>query len=523
MASLGVEMAASRLLAPFFGTSLLVWANLIGLILVYLALGYWLGGRLADRTPDPGLLYSLTATAGFLVGLVPFVARPILLASVQSFFDASVSLFLGSLLASLALFSLPVILLGMLSPFAVRLSVQDVQSAGHSVGSLYALSTLGSILGVFLPVLVLIPLVGTRRTFLLLAVAVLGVSLAGLLVHARRRASLGAAAGLVTLLLLEVIVPTSVRPQTGLLFEGESPYHFVQVFETSDGDRYLVLNEGQALHSWYNPDRLVSGGIWDAFALAPLFAAQDGGRRTEDGGKTEDVISTVHRPSSSVSSESSVFRPPSSVLIIGLAGGTVARQYTAIYGPLDIVGVEIDPLLVEVGQRYFGMQLSNLRPVLADGRTWLQTDRGRYDVIIVDAYRQPYIPFHLTTVEFFGQTRDHLTDNGVLAINVGHSPTDLRLLDTLAATLRAVFPSVYAISPEGSYNSLLVATRQPSSLDDFQAHARQVDQPTLRQVLDTLANRVSVWQGEGQVLTDDEAPVELLTDQIILRYALTGH
>ena len=507
LASLGVEMTASRLLAPFFGTSLLVWANLIGLILVYLALGYWLGGKLADRRPDPGLLYSLTAAAGFLVGLVPFVARPILLASVQSFFDASVSLFLGSLLASLALFALPVTLLGMLSPFAARLSVRDVRSAGHSVGSLYALSTLGSILGVFLPVLVFIPLVGTRRTFLLLAVAVLGVSLVGLLAHARRRASVGAAAGLAVLLLLEVVVPGSVRPQTGLLFEGESPYHYVQVFETPDGDRYLALNEGQALHSWYHPTRLVSGGIWDAFALAPLFAPGEGiGNREYGGTHPYSLVPT-----------------PSSLLVIGLAGGTTARQYTAIYGPLDIVGVEIDPLLVEVGRRYFGMDLPNLRPVVADGRTWLQTDRGRYDVVIVDAYRQPYIPFHLTTEEFFSAAWDHLSDNGVLVINVGHSPTDLRLLDTLGATLRAVFPSVYAVSPEGSYNSLLVATRRPSRLADFQARAQAVEQPTLRQILATLGERVSVWTGDGQVLTDDHAPVELLTDQIILRYVLTGH
>ena len=140
----------------------------------------------------------------------------------------------------------------------------------------------------------------------------------------------------------------------------------------------------------------------------------------------------------------------------------------------------------------------------------------------MDAYRQPYIPFHLTTEEFFSAAWDHLSDNGVLVINVGHSPTDLRLLDTLGATLRAVFPSVYAVSPEGSYNSLLVATRRPSRLADFQARAQAVTQPTLRQILDTLGERVSAWSGDGQVLTDDHAPVELLTDQIIVRYVLTG-
>ena len=231
MAGLGVEMAASRLLAPFFGTSLLVWANLIGLILLYLAVGAWLGGRLADRTPDPGVLYGVTALAGFLIGVVPFVARPILTASLQNFFDASVGLFVGSLLATVALLAVPVTLLGTLTPFAVRLSLDDVRTAGRDVGGLVALSTVGSIVGVFLAVLVLIPALGTRRSFLFFAVALLGMAAVGLLLHARRRASLGAAAGLASLLLLELVAPSVVRPGAGVLYEGESPYHFVQALE----------------------------------------------------------------------------------------------------------------------------------------------------------------------------------------------------------------------------------------------------------------------------------------------------
>lgn len=488
MTGLGVEMAASRLLAPFFGTSLLVWANLIGLILLYLAVGAWLGGRLADRYPDPGVLYGVAALAGFLIGVVPFIAHPILTASLQSFFDASVSLFVGSLLATVALLAVPVTLLGTLTPFAVRLSLGDMRSAGRDVGGLVALSTGGSIVGVFLAVLVLIPALGTRRTFLCFAVALLGVAGVGLLLHARRRASLGAAAGLASLLLLEVVMPSVVRPGAGVLYEGESPYHFVQVVERGR-DRWLALNEGQALHSWYNPDTLFGGGIWDSFAVAPLLARDE---------------------------------PPRSLAVIGLAAGTVARQYSALYGPLPIVGVEIDPLVVEVGERFFGLRLPNLTTVVDDGRAWLQRDRGRYDVLIVDAYRQPYIPFHLTTVEFFAQARDRLSDDGALVVNVGHSPTDNRLVDALAATLHEVFPSVYVVTPDGSFNSLLVATRRPTTLADYEARTQAVTDPRLRGIVDGLAGRVTPWQGAGLALTDDRAPVEQLTDQIILRYALTG-
>jgi predicted membrane-bound spermidine synthase len=492
LTSLGIEMAASRLLAPYFGTSLLIWANLIGLILVYLSVGYWLGGRLADRRPDPGLLFSIVAVAGFLTGLIPFAARPVLQASMQSFFHASVGLFLGSLFGTLALFSLPVILLGMVAPFTIRLALRDVQSAGGEVGALYALSTLGSILGVFLPVLVLIPLVGTRRTFLLLGIVALAVALVGLLSQGRRRPAAFAAAAGVSLLLLEVVAPAGrVRPTEGLLHERESPYHYIQVLETGR-DRWLALNEGQALHSWYNPDALFSGGIWDVFTLAPLF-----------------------RPGSDASRVDSL-------ALIGLAAGTVARQYSAVYGPIPITGVEIDPDVVAVGQTYFAMRLPNLQPVVADGRTWLQRDDGRYDILAVDAYRQPYIPFHLTTVEFFTLTRDHLTDNGVVVVNVGHSDSDLRLVDALAATLATVFPSVFVISPDTAYNSLLVATRRPATLADYADNVTRARHPLLVDIAASVAGRIRPWQGQGLVLTDDHAPVEQITDQIILHYALTG-
>jgi spermidine synthase len=169
------------------------------------------------------------------------------------------------------------------------------------------------------------------------------------------------------------------------------------------------------------------------------------------------------------------------------------------------------------------MTMPNLRPVVADGRVWLQSDTGQYDVIALDAYRQPYIPFHLTTVEFFRLAHARLTDNGVLVINVGHSATDFRLLNALAATLHTLFSSVYVISPDVTYNSLLVATRRPSTLADYTANAAQVDNPLLRQVIDTVGGHVTAWQGDGLILTDDLAPVEQITDQIIINYVLRGN
>src|SRR6266699_2567487 len=180
--SLAVELSASRLLAPYFGTSLFVWSNLIGLILLYLTIGYYLGGRLADRYPRPAVLYALTIMASFLIGLIPLISRPILMWSQSSFASYSIGVFYGSLVAVILLFAIPMILLGCVSPFAIRLRIEQLGKSGRTAGQLYAISTAGSILGTFLPVLWLIPSIGTYRTFFTFAVTLLLVSILALMV-----------------------------------------------------------------------------------------------------------------------------------------------------------------------------------------------------------------------------------------------------------------------------------------------------------------------------------------------------
>ncbi|HSC93027.1 MAG TPA: fused MFS/spermidine synthase, partial [Gaiellaceae bacterium] len=164
--TLATEIAASRLLAPYYGSSTIVWANLIGLVLLALSLGYWVGGRVADRRPDPRLLGQLVVASGLLVAVIPFAARPILDVAAEGLDELSAGAVVGSFFATLFLFAPPVFLLGMVSPFAIRLAVEDVATAGQTAGRLYALSTAGSLVGTFLPALVTIPLVGTQRTML---------------------------------------------------------------------------------------------------------------------------------------------------------------------------------------------------------------------------------------------------------------------------------------------------------------------------------------------------------------------
>ena len=187
LASLGIEFAAARLLAPFFGQSLFIWGTLIGLILIYLTIGYYVGGRLADRRPEMNLLFQLTAAGALLTATIPVISRPILSLAQTGFAQLSVGLVLGSLISVIVLFAAPVILLGMVSPFVIRLRIRQLETAGNAAGAVYALSTLGSILGTFLPVFWLIPTYGTRPTIFILAFLLGMISTAGLVGRGRRR------------------------------------------------------------------------------------------------------------------------------------------------------------------------------------------------------------------------------------------------------------------------------------------------------------------------------------------------
>ena len=495
MTTMGVEMSAARLLDPYFGNSLVVWANLIGLILLYLSVGYYLGGKLADRSPHHKTLYTVTATVGVLVGVIPFVARPILLLSVRGFAAYDIGLLAGSLVGVLLLFAAPMVLLGFVSPFAVRLAVRDVASAGNVAGRMYAISTVGSILGTFTPVLVLIPAIGTRRTLWLFAFVLLLLSIAGLTLARSRRAWVYGIA-LLALVAAALLVPVgTVKASEGLLYETESAYNYIQVVQWGD-DIYLRLNEGQGVQSVYNPYEELTGEVWDYFLVAPYFNPP------------------VHTPDR-----------VESLCLIGLAGGTVSKQYSLVYGPIPIDGVEIDPEIVRAGRAYLAMNEPNLRAIVQDGRYFLRATSRKYSVIAVDAYRPPYIPFHLTTQEFFQEVREHLTDDGVAAVNVGRTTSDYSLVTAIAQTMRTVFPNVYVLDTPnyngGLASCLVVGTRQPTALAFFRENASHLADARLRNVAEQVMERMWEEAEARAVFTDDRAPVERIVHRIVLRF-VTG-
>lgn len=496
LASIGIELSASRLLAPYFGSSTFIWANLIGLTLAYLSAGYYLGGRLADRWPDARLLYLCTAVAAVSGGLIPILARPILRISLDAFDNVSVGAFYGSLLGTIILLCVPITLLGFVTPFAIRLRLSEVRTAGKTAGRIYALSTVGSILGSFLPVLLFIPLFGTRASFVILCGALLALSVAGLLELRSLRPLVAVAAMTAIVFAANVAAADGVKPpyRGELIYETESEYNYIQVLK--DGDDYLLaLDEGQAIHSIYNPDTLLTGGPWDYFMVAPLFT------------------------------ESPAPLNPTSALMIGLAGGTAARQLLAAYPEMSIDGIEIDETVAEIGRDYFGMTDPRLTVIIEDGRYFLRTTDSTYDLIGVDAYKQPYIPFQLTTREFFAEVKTKLNDCGTAVVNVGRTETDFRLVDVIASTMRSVFPAVYAVDVERFENTMVIGTTCSSSLEAFRANmaalpvgniARTVADQSLR-----FGNMRTIEPG-GRVFTDDRAPVELVVDAMIVDAAREG-
>ena len=498
MTTLAVELSASRLLGNVFGTSNLVWASIIGLILIYLTAGYFIGGRWADRSPSPGTMYSILAWGAFLSGLVPVPAGVVLRSAAEAFDQLQVGVLLGSFTGVLILFSLPVTLLGTISPFAIRLAIRHPAEAGTVSGKVYAISTLGSFLGTFLPVLILIPTIGTARTFLafsvfLTLVAILGLGFTG----GWRRAVPWLWMPLALALLGVLWAGRAIKSSAGQIYETESAFNYIQVLE-KDGYRYLRLNDGQGVHSMYHPSELEFYGPWMQFLAGPFFNLPPY--------EPEQV---------------------ESMAIVGLAAGTVARQATAVYGPIPIDGFEIDPKIIAVGRKYFDMNEPNLNAIAQDGRWGLEHSPRRYTIIGVDAYRPPYIPWHMTTQEFFQIVRDHLTPDGVLVMNVGRAPDDRRLVDGLVGTISTIFPTIYVVDVPGTFNSIVYATLQPTRVENLYANLVRLSQradvhPMLIDSLKIAAAYQQPVPETTTVFTDDLAPIEWITNNMVLRFVLFG-
>jgi spermidine synthase len=278
-----------------------------------------------------------------------------------------------------------------------------------------------------------------------------------------------------------------IKASPGLLYETESTYQYVQVVERSDGSRALKLNEGVAVHSVWYPDSVLTGGEWDMFLLVPPLLG----------------------------------RPVERMLVIGNAGGTIARAYGELYPDVAVEGVEIDPKVSEAGRRFLGLgDNPNLRVITDDGRPFLQLTDSRYDLVVVDAYRQPYIPFYLATKEFFDLARDRLTPGGILALNVAAVPGDDRLSRAIGSTVLAAFPQAWSWKPL-RFNELVLALDRPLERDELVRRAGDAAS-AVDSLVPLFRSELEPVSADADVLTDDRAPVEWLTDRMIIDFIAAG-
>jgi len=498
MTVLAIELSAARLLGSVFGTSNLVWASIIGLILIYLTAGYFIGGYVADRYPTSKMMYKILAWAAFTAGLVPLIARPVLRMAADAFDQLALGVLFGSFSVVLILFIIPVTLLGMISPFAIRLAIREPSEVGRISGQVYAISTLGSFLGTFLPVLLLIPLIGTTLTFTGFSLFLLLFALYGLWRESGWQVVLRLAWMPLVLILLTILLSGgTIKKTQGQIFEKESNYNYIQVLEM-EGYRYLRLNEGQGYHSMWHPSELDFNGPWKQFLVAPFFNTPEYAPENVE-----------------------------SMAIIGLAAGTTARQATEVFGTIPIDGFEIDPGIIEVGRQYFDMNLPNLNAAAEDGRLGLAQSKKRYTIIGIDAYRPPYIPWHLTTNEFFELVYNHLTEDGVMVINVGRAPNDRRLIDGLAGTINSIFPTVYVMDLPNSFNSIIYASVQPTEIQNLYAnllylYTRPDIDPLLIEAIELFVSNQQPTPKSQVIFTDDLAPVEWITNNMVLNFILRG-
>jgi len=500
----GIEMALGRLLAPHFGSSLTVWAAIIASIIGALSIGYPLGGWMADRNPGP-ILPLVTLLVGGLLGAGMGVAVPHWLSTALAGVGFTGFAFWGRLGFVLLLFGLPCVLLACVAPSVLRATLRDRTTAGRDAGGLYALGSVGSVLGILLPALWWIPLLGLRVTFLILGAAAVVPAALGLLAyfHAEKRRGAPRTAWLALFTLLTLLalafaslfaVPEAVRriedPGTVVLYDRDSGLQRIRVVADDSAQhrrRWLQLNEGWSIHSWFIEPGYATGDVWDWMALTALLPVPDDGR--------------------------------TDVLIVGLAGGTVSNIITRVLDPLlpdfAITGVELDPEVIAVADRFLGLDRSHLTTAAADGRIWLRASDAEFDLIVLDAYRQPSIPDHLATVEYFEEVRSHLAPGGLAVLNVFAPAERSRILDGISATWTAVFPKA-EILPGPAFDGLAshLLFGGPAVPIDTTRYATAHIPRALRQSWALFARTRPLRAPPGEATwSDDRAPVELLTDR----------
>ncbi|MFC1721613.1 spermidine synthase [Patescibacteria group bacterium] len=470
---MAIEITAARIMGPYFGTSIFIWTNILGVIMLALAIGYWLGGKIADKYPVPKVFFTIVLIASILILALPFLAPTLLENLSARMVEPDSSLIIFSLLASLVLFFIPFGLLGMISPYLIRLVNRQVEQTGRVAGKIFAVSTIGSIVGTFLPTLVTVPLFGVQRTIVVFGAALCITAAIGL---AKKEVYIA----LVVLTAGGLIASPWVLSTENTLAYTESPYSYIEVRDFN-GAKALTFSKNFSIQSLERPNSVLTGGYyWDYFNLLPGVFCQEA----------------------------------CDIAIIGVAGGTIARQLDYFYADktaLAIDGIELDPTVTEMARQHFQYDIPSLTTHHSDGRMWLRLTDRQYDIIILDAFTDVEIPAHLTSNEFFALAKQQLNEAGVLAINIGVPNPDVNQYQRFLTTLQNNFDYVWDIGMPSSANRLVFAT---DNTIDFPEALRYANRPAELDGLFTYAAE-SLEMPENYratLITDDLPLTEMLYD-----------
>ncbi len=453
------EMSASRLIAPYFGNSLYTWTNIVGLVMTALAIGAFFGGKLADRNASKNIYFSIVFFTGIWIILIPFVSEIIfkaIIKMVPGSFSTN-----GSFLAILILLVVPMSLLGMIVPFTMKLITKDIKNIGTVLGRVSAISTVGSIIGTFLPAFLLIPYLGTTKTFLLVGIILVltaGIGLSSWLVRSL---------GILTFALF-AFVP-SVFSADGIVYEQDSPYHYIFIKDAGNGINYLMLDNPFGVHSKYNPEKIVLHDYISYMGVLPSLR--------------EDA---------------------KQILILGNASGSLSRIINTYYPQIEVTGVEIDPAITEISKKYMGLTNSETKIVHADARAFLLNNEDKYDLILIDTYNSLDIPIHLTSVEFFELVKSHLTEDGLIGMNV--LTFNQELLLGLANTLSRVFTEISYLPIFSSGNTILLG----SNSENF-AFSYVPEELDYEGKIFSIMRKIFIYDKKIPIFTDDKSQAEVLS------------
>ena len=474
---MAVELGASRLLAPYFSSSQIVWTIIIGTIMIAMALGNLYGGRTADKNPDPAVLYRRVMIAAVWIAAIPVVGKYVIIA-ISGLLVIAVDtnfLIIAAFASCMVIFVYPLFLLGTVTPSLTKYTVDSLAESGSTVGRLNACNTVGSILGTFLPTFVTIPAVGTSVTFLIFSGILLCIGLAYFISEGQGRKF---SILVVVLFLLCTVFGHSTAFafwEDDLTYEGESVYNYLQVKELDDRT-ILSTNVLFGVQSVKMKEDGLTGMYYDYALAAPVMAQSDAPR----------------------------------ILILGNGSGTYATQCRLYFPDAMIEGVEIDERITDLAREYFALP-DGVSVTTYDGRAYLQAVDGLYDVILVDAYQDITIPFQMSSVEFFTMVRDHLTPNGIMAVNMNmHSDGAGSINEALCDTIASVFPQVATVDVPYTTNRELLACMDGDLTEKLNAGIEAVEAIDLRAMMFKLRDGLTDYAAGDRILTDDKAPVEVL-------------